>query len=64
VPAIPLTMTAGVIFGPLAGTAIVSVSATAAATVAFLIARYLARDRVRLGGGGGREGRGVCSFGL
>ena len=45
-PAIPLTMTAGVIFGPLAGTAIVSASATAAATIAFLIARYLARDKV------------------
>ena len=45
-PAIPLTMTAGVIFGPAAGTAIVSVSATTAATVAFLIARYLARDRI------------------
>eukprot|EP00878_Enallax_costatus_P016727 GHUV01017551.1.p1 GENE.GHUV01017551.1~~GHUV01017551.1.p1 ORF type:complete len:225 (+),score=39.71 GHUV01017551.1:354-1028(+) len=47
VPAIPLTMTAGVIFGPLPGTVIVSVSATVAATIAFLIARYAARDKVR-----------------
>jgi uncharacterized membrane protein YdjX (TVP38/TMEM64 family) len=46
VPAIPLTMTAGVIFGPGEGTAVVSVAATAAATVSFLIARYAARERV------------------
>lgn len=45
VPAIPLTMTAGVIFGPVMGTAVVSLSATAAATGAFLISRYVARDR-------------------
>ena len=46
-PAVPLTMTAGVIFGVPAGAAVVSVSATLAATVAFLIARYVARDRVQ-----------------
>jgi uncharacterized membrane protein YdjX (TVP38/TMEM64 family) len=46
VPAIPLTMTAGVIFGPLTGTAITVVSGTVAATIAFLIARYAARDKV------------------
>lgn len=46
IPAIPLTMSAGVLFGPLSGTAMVSVSATLAATAAFLIARYVARDRV------------------
>lgn len=46
VPAIPLTMTAGVIFGIGAGTAVVSVAATLAATGAFLIARYVARDRI------------------
>jgi hypothetical protein len=46
VPAIPLTMTAGVIFGPIPGTIIVSASATLAATIAFLIARYAARDKV------------------
>lgn len=46
VPAIPLTMTAGVIFGVGPGTAVVSLSSTLAATGAFLISRYLARDRV------------------
>lgn len=45
-PAIPLTMTAGVLFGSVAGTAMVSVCATAAATISFLISRYLARDKV------------------
>lgn len=46
VPAIPLTMTAGAIFGLLPGTAVVSVAATAACTGAFLVARYVARDKV------------------
>lgn len=46
VPAIPLTMTAGAIFGPIPGTIVVSISATFAATIAFLIARYAARDKV------------------
>lgn len=46
-PAIPLTMTAGAIFGVAAGTAVVSASATLAATAAFVIARYVARDRVQ-----------------
>lgn len=46
VPAIPLTMTAGVIFGPMMGTGMVSVAATTAAAMAFLIARYAARDKV------------------
>lgn len=46
VPAIPLTMTAGVIFGVGAGTAVVSIAATMAATGAFLIARYVARDKI------------------
>lgn len=45
VPAIPLTMTAGVIFGIVPGTAVVSLSSTLAAAGAFLISRYLARDR-------------------
>ncbi len=39
VPAIPLTMTAGAIFGVGPGLAIVMASATLAATAAFLIAR-------------------------
>lgn len=47
VPAIPLTMTAGVVFGPVLGTLVVSLSATVAATVAFLIARYAVRDKVQ-----------------
>ena len=47
VPAIPLTMSAGAIFGPAQGTAMVSVSGTIAATVSFFIARYALRDRVK-----------------
>lgn len=47
VPAIPLTMTAGVVFGLVPGTAVVSAAATAAATASFLIARYAARERVQ-----------------
>ena len=39
-PAVPLTMTAGLLFGVGPGAAVVSVSATAAATISFLIARY------------------------
>jgi len=39
-------MTAGVLFGIVPGTILVSGAATAAATIAFLIARYAARDKV------------------
>ncbi|RDX74941.1 hypothetical protein CR513_45239 [Mucuna pruriens] len=46
IPAIPLTMSAGLLFGSLTGTIIVSVSGTVAASVAFLIARYFARERI------------------
>lgn len=46
VPAIPLTMTAGVIFGPIQGTMIVCASGTLAATIAFLIARYALREKI------------------
>ncbi|KAL3687415.1 hypothetical protein R1sor_013724 [Riccia sorocarpa] len=46
IPAIPLTMSAGLLFGTAIGTVIVSVAGTIAATLAFLIARYLARDRI------------------
>ncbi|XP_019151812.1 PREDICTED: uncharacterized protein LOC109148525 [Ipomoea nil] len=45
-PAIPLTLSAGLLFGPVTGTIIVSISGTMAASVAFLIARYFARDRI------------------
>ncbi|ERN02038.1 uncharacterized protein LOC18430138 [Amborella trichopoda] len=46
IPAIPLTMSAGLLFGTVTGTIIVSISGTVAATVAFLIARYFARERI------------------
>lgn len=46
IPAIPLTMSAGLLFGTVTGTIIVSISGTVAASVAFLIARYFARDRI------------------
>ncbi|XP_057490737.1 uncharacterized protein LOC130776499 [Actinidia eriantha] len=46
IPAIPLTMSAGLLFGSITGTIIVSISGTMAASVAFLIARYFARDRI------------------
>ncbi|EOA38177.1 hypothetical protein CARUB_v10009653mg [Capsella rubella] len=46
IPALPLTMSAGLLFGPLVGTIIVSISGTMAASVAFLIARYFARERI------------------
>uniref|UniRef100_A0A7N0U9X7 VTT domain-containing protein n=1 Tax=Kalanchoe fedtschenkoi TaxID=63787 RepID=A0A7N0U9X7_KALFE len=46
-PAIPLTMSAGLLFGPVVGTILVSISGTLAASVSFLIARYFARDRIR-----------------
>lgn len=46
IPAIPLTMSAGLLFGSITGTIIVSISGTMAASAAFLIARYFARDRI------------------
>ncbi|KAK7287037.1 hypothetical protein RIF29_00010 [Crotalaria pallida] len=46
IPAIPLTMSAGLLFGSVIGTIIVSISGTVAASVSFLIARYFARDRI------------------
>ncbi|KAJ4798760.1 SNARE associated Golgi protein family [Rhynchospora pubera] len=46
IPAIPLTMSAGLLFGSVTGTIIVSISGTVAAAVAFLIARYFARERI------------------
>ncbi|CAI6000317.1 unnamed protein product [Closterium sp. NIES-65] len=47
VPAIPLTLSAGVLFGPVMGTFLCSLSGTISATIAFLIARYVARDRIQ-----------------
>jgi uncharacterized membrane protein YdjX (TVP38/TMEM64 family) len=45
-PALPLTLGAGFLYGAVIGTLVVSPASVAGATVAFLIARYLARDRV------------------
>jgi uncharacterized membrane protein YdjX (TVP38/TMEM64 family) len=45
-PASVLTIGAGFIFGVLLGTVVVSIAATAGAALAFLIARYLARDQI------------------
>ncbi|KAL2520257.1 SNARE associated Golgi protein family [Forsythia ovata] len=39
-------MSAGLLFGSVTGTIIVSISGTVAASVAFLIARYFARERI------------------
>lgn len=46
VPGSALTLGAGAIFGLWVGVAVVSVAATTAAALAFLIARYVARHRV------------------
>lgn len=46
IPASALTLAAGFIYGPVAGTAIVSAASTLGATLAFLISRYLARPLV------------------
>lgn len=45
-PASVLTLAAGYLFGALKGTALVSLASTAGASLAFLIARYLARPLV------------------
>jgi uncharacterized membrane protein YdjX (TVP38/TMEM64 family) len=45
-PASVLTVGAGFIFGVFVGTAVVSIAATAGASLAFLIARYLARGQI------------------
>lgn len=47
VPALPLTMAAGYLFGLLPGVAVVSFSSTAAAVIAFLISRFAISDRIR-----------------
>jgi len=46
VPAIPLTMTAGALFGVIPGTIAASVAGTVAATGAFVAARYFLRQKV------------------
>jgi uncharacterized membrane protein YdjX (TVP38/TMEM64 family) len=45
-PALPLTLGAGLLYGTVVGTLIVSPASVAASALAFLIARYLARDWV------------------
>jgi uncharacterized membrane protein YdjX (TVP38/TMEM64 family) len=45
-PASALTVAAGVLFGPVVGTVTASLASTTGAALAFLIARYLARDAV------------------
>ena len=47
VPGSLLTLGAGFLYGVPVGTALVSASSTAGASLAFLIGRYLARDRIR-----------------
>jgi uncharacterized membrane protein YdjX (TVP38/TMEM64 family) len=46
VPALPLTLGAGFLFGPVKGSILVSLASTAAAAVAFLLARTVARKKV------------------
>ena len=46
IPASALTLVAGVIYGPITGTAVVSAASTLGATLAFLVSRYLARPFV------------------
>ena len=46
VPGSLLTLAAGFLFGPVLGTAVVSVASTAGASAAFLVGRYLARPAV------------------
>jgi uncharacterized membrane protein YdjX (TVP38/TMEM64 family) len=46
VPALPLTLLGGLAFGPVAGTAYVSIGSTLAAAAAFLVARHLARRSI------------------
>ena len=47
VPALPLTLLGGLVFGPLWGTVYTWIAATLAAALAFLVARHLARDTVQ-----------------
>jgi len=55
IPGTILTLAAGAVFGLWIGLAVVSVSSTIGAALAFLIARYLARDRVAKMANGNRH---------
>jgi uncharacterized membrane protein YdjX (TVP38/TMEM64 family) len=46
VPATPMTVAAGALFGPVVGVVVVSLASTTGAGLAFLVARYFARDAV------------------
>lgn len=46
IPAIPLTASAGYLFGPVEGTSVVLLSASIAASISFVIGRTLLRDYV------------------
>jgi len=46
IPATPLGVIAGALFGSLTGVVLVSISSTVGASIAFLIARYLAADAI------------------
>jgi uncharacterized membrane protein YdjX (TVP38/TMEM64 family) len=46
VPALPVTLLGGLVFGPVWGTVYTWIAATLAATLAFLVARHLARETV------------------
>ena len=46
VPALPMSVLGGLLFGPLWGTVYASIGSTLGACCAFLIARYAARDLV------------------
>ncbi|MBK8915368.1 MAG: VTT domain-containing protein [Phycisphaerales bacterium] len=55
VPGSALTLASGALFGLVWGTAIVSIASTITAALAFLIARYAARERVRRAAGRNRR---------
>ncbi|MFO7982534.1 MAG: TVP38/TMEM64 family protein [Desulfuromonadales bacterium] len=46
-PALPIVIVGGILFGPFWGVVYSIISATAGACVAFLVSRYLARDLIR-----------------
>lgn len=45
-PGVPLTLLAGLVFGPILGTIWVSIASTVGATCAFIVGRYIGRDAI------------------
>lgn len=45
-PGLPLTLLAGIVFGPIFGSVWVSIASTLGATMAFIVSRYLGRDSI------------------